>query len=108
MFHQPYDGKVEFDVSREDALAMINFANSSQREFSPYVLVGGQANCKDFVRDTLKSGGIKTENATLPNIYFTNLVEGKGVEYGQPRNGSGTYLQQRNYWLDEIDSNNSY
>jgi RHS repeat-associated protein len=78
-----YDDKNNKATARYDVGIRIStgILNDSQgmdyalkHQNDPYYLIGLNSNCKDLVRNTLEVMGVATNDQTLPNLWFRNLM----------------------------------
>ena len=82
-----YDEIYIINVSKKNADKMWSYASDKGRVLDDkYRLFTN--NCKDYVRDTLSAGGIKTKNRQRPNEYMKNLAQ------------SGYYSEEANYYAE--------
>jgi RHS repeat-associated protein len=112
-FSEKYDGIVPITTSKGSALAVYEYANDWKRKIDIYALLGMGKNCKDFVMDALKAGGIypkKDTHYTYPNNNYSNLVEnGYEVsdipqEQNQKSNSSNaTWFEETLQAADELE-----
>jgi len=73
---EKYSGYARIDASDKRIDRVFAYADSPFRRFGFYL--GLQANCEDYVRDSLNSGGIETPHTVYPNNFYSQTV-GDGV-----------------------------
>lgn len=72
--HKEYDSHYTIEV--ENTASIFSFADDSARSSEKYQLSGpGSKNCRDFVVEALRAGGVETQSsrALSPDAYMNNL-----------------------------------